>query len=108
MVGLHRDLARQRSRAENFEAVTHFIDDAELDQAIGGKGIAFELIQPSEVDDREMLLENIVNPRLGRRRCSGIWPPNPRFARSPSRALPLWPRGSLSVPGAHTAPDALP
>src|SRR5215510_14132529 len=35
-----------------------------------------------------------VKPRLGRRRCSGIWPPsNPRFWLKPVPACwPLWPR----------------
>src|SRR5947209_2376358 len=39
---------------------------------------------------RKMLLK----PRLGRRRCSGIWPPSkPRIMREPERDLwPLWPR----------------
>src|SRR5882762_3386030 len=36
----------------------------------------------------------LVNPRLGRRRCSGIWPPSkPRIRLEPERdPWPLWPR----------------
>src|SRR5579859_2751925 len=36
----------------------------------------------------------LVKPRLGRRRCSGIWPPSkPRIMREPERERwPLWPR----------------
>src|SRR6476646_10753179 len=36
----------------------------------------------------------LVNPRLGRRRCKGIWPPSkPRIMREPERERwPLWPR----------------
>src|SRR6476646_5941988 len=36
----------------------------------------------------------LVNPRLGRRRCSGICPPSkPRIMREPLRERwPLWPR----------------
>src|ERR1700761_6948208 len=36
----------------------------------------------------------LVKPRLGRRRCSGIWPPSkPRIMREPDRERwPLWPR----------------
>src|SRR5215813_2299682 len=36
----------------------------------------------------------LVKPRLGRRRCRGIWPPsNPRSSREPEREpWPLWPR----------------
>jgi hypothetical protein len=35
-----------------------------------------------------------VKPRLGTRRCNGIWPPsNPRIMREPERERwPLWPR----------------
>src|SRR5215475_12636069 len=35
-----------------------------------------------------------VNPRLGKRRCRGIWPPSkPRSRREPERdPCPLWPR----------------
>src|SRR5271166_4603616 len=40
------------------------------------------------------VLKILVKPRLGRRRCSGIWPPSkPRMMREPLRDLwPLWPR----------------
>src|SRR5271157_5623803 len=40
------------------------------------------------------VLKMLVKPRLGRRRCSGIWPPSkPRMMREPLRDLwPLWPR----------------
>src|SRR6185369_15958289 len=36
----------------------------------------------------------LVKPRLGRRRCSGIWPPSkPRIRLKPERdPWPLWPR----------------
>src|SRR5215468_9828657 len=36
----------------------------------------------------------LVKPRLGRRRCKGIWPPSkPRSRREPEREpWPLWPR----------------
>src|SRR5262245_59688819 len=36
----------------------------------------------------------LVKPRLGKRRCSGIWPPSkPRRRREPERdPCPLWPR----------------
>src|SRR5271170_4674600 len=36
----------------------------------------------------------LVKPRLGRRRCSGIWPPSkPRMRLEPERdPWPLWPR----------------
>src|SRR5271154_3691976 len=36
----------------------------------------------------------LVKPRLGRRRCSGIWPPSkPRIRLEPERdPWPLWPR----------------
>src|SRR5271154_1202654 len=36
----------------------------------------------------------LVKPRLGRRRCSGIWPPSkPRIRLEPEREpWPLWPR----------------
>src|SRR3974390_2476937 len=38
--------------------------------------------------------KKLVKPRLGMRRCSGIWPPsNPRSRREPLRERwPLWPR----------------
>ena len=50
------------------------------------------------------------NPRLGTRRCSGIWPPsNPRFCLNPDRdCAPLWPRPAvLPESRALTAADAL-
>src|SRR5208283_5727525 len=36
----------------------------------------------------------LLKPRLGRRRCSGIWPPSkPRISEEPEREpCPLWPR----------------
>ena len=49
-----------------------------------------------------------VKPRLGSRRCSGIWPPSKPLMRTPERAVwPLPPRPPvLPVPGADAAPDA--
>src|SRR5271163_2427542 len=39
----------------------------------------------------------LVNPRLGKRRCSGIWPPSkPRIMREPERErCPLCPRAEV-------------
>src|SRR5689334_24067173 len=39
----------------------------------------------------------LVNPRFGRRRCKGIWPPSkPRIMREPERERwPLWPRAEV-------------
>ena len=48
----------------------------------------------------------LVKPRLGMRRCSGIWPPSkPRIMREPLRERwPLWPRVEvLPIPGPHAA-----
>src|SRR5579875_1467195 len=47
----------------------------------------------------------LVKPRLGRRRCSGIWPPSkPRIRLEPERdPCPLWPR-----PDVLPVPDPMP
>ena len=55
-------------------------------------------------------LKILVKPRLGKRRCSGIWPPSkPRFWPKPVPAR--WPlaaaRGGLARARAHAAADAL-
>jgi len=52
----------------------------------------------------------LVNPRLGMRRCSGIWPPSkPRIMREPLRErLAFMPaRRGLAHAGAHAAANAL-
>src|SRR5690349_15425638 len=57
-------------------------------------------VSPSSFSSRSRLtiaycfLKMLVNPRLGRRRCSGIWPPSkPRFWLKPVPACwPLEPR----------------
>src|ERR1700761_5802195 len=48
--------------------------------------------------------EGGVKPRLGRRRCSGIWPPSKPLMRTPERAVwPLPPR-----PACLPLPDSMP
>src|SRR5437868_161457 len=52
----------------------------------------------------------LVNPRLGRRRCNGIWPPSkPRNIREPLRERwPLWPRVDvLPIPEPMPRPTRL-
>src|SRR4051794_28968202 len=59
LVGLHRDFARQLAGPQDLESVAQLADDTQLDEPIDVEGIAFELLQASQVDDGEMLLENI-------------------------------------------------
>src|SRR5690349_4610479 len=52
----------------------------------------------------------LVKPRLGMRRCRGIWPPsNPRIMREPLRERwPLWPRVEvLPMPEPRPRPTRL-
>src|SRR6185295_18832630 len=44
-VRFHADLACQFARAQNLDAVSHIVDDAQLDQAVGRETVAFELLQ---------------------------------------------------------------
>src|SRR5262245_46806552 len=50
------------------------------------------------------LRNGLLKPRLGRRRCSGIWPPSKPFTATPARAFwPLTPR-----PAVLPLPDPMP
>src|SRR5205085_8914061 len=50
------------------------------------------------------LAKMLVKPRLGRRRCNGIWPPSKPLMRTPERAVwPLPPR-----PPVLPAPEPMP
>src|SRR6201999_900524 len=65
MMRLYRDAARQLASGQHLEAILHFVDDARGNQRIGIERIAFQLIQGSQVDDRKLLLENVVEAALG-------------------------------------------
>src|SRR5262249_18381206 len=65
LVGFHRDLTGQLAGSEHLEAVARLANDAEFYQSVGCERIAFELLQPSQIDDCELLLENVGEPALG-------------------------------------------
>src|SRR5579884_1858029 len=58
LVRLDRDLPRQLARAENLETIAELADDSQFHQPVGIEAVAIELLQPAEVDDRVLLLEN--------------------------------------------------
>src|ERR1039457_5664406 len=65
VVSLYRNLARQLPGAEDLETFTQLLDDAQLHQAVGVERIAFQLLQPSEVDNGILLLEDVRESPLG-------------------------------------------
>ncbi len=68
------------------EALGHAVLEGQLGFTDLGNAIRFSTVYSV----RKML----VKPRLGKRRCSGIWPPSkPRIRLEPEREpWPLWPR----------------
>src|SRR4051794_33671486 len=66
LVRLYRDAARQLTRAQHLQAVTHFVDDARCQERIYSEGVAFELLEMSQVDDGELLFEDIGEAALGK------------------------------------------
>src|ERR1700733_14393409 len=56
--------------------------------------VSWRLARLSRLSTLYSVRKMLVNPRLGRRRCRGIWPPSkPRIRLEPVRdPWPLWPR----------------
>ena len=95
------DLGLDLAVAQQPHAVLGAAQDAGLDQRRGvDRGLGVELagldrgLHAAEIDLVELLGEGmLLKPRLGRRRCSGIWPPSKPLMRTPERAVwPLPPR----------------
>src|SRR5262245_17870662 len=51
LVSFHRDAAGQLSRAQHLQAFSRLLDHTRRHQAVQSERVAFELLQPSQVDD---------------------------------------------------------
>src|SRR5215472_4740051 len=110
MVRFHRNLTGQRARAQDLETVVQLVDDSRRHQTVGRERIAFQLLQPAQVDDGEPLLKNVGEPAL---RQPAVQRHLAAFeaallAETGARVLPLGTaRRGLPVPRSHAAADAL-
>src|SRR4051794_29430480 len=108
MVGFHRNLTRQHASAEHLHAIVHLVDQPRRKHTIDGKRVAVQLLQPAQIDDRKVLLENVLEPAL---RQAAVQRHLAAFkaallAESGARVLALAAaRRGLSVARAHAAPD---
>src|ERR1035437_3080118 len=64
-VSLHRDLARQLAGPEDLETLARLLNHAEFHQTIQIEHVPFQLLQPAQVDDGVMLLENVGETAFG-------------------------------------------
>src|ERR1017187_3652951 len=106
---LDRDGPRQLARAQDFETGAELVDHAQLGQAVGSEHVAFQLIQPSQVDDGELLLEDVGEAALGQaamqRHLAALETALLAEAADCLLALVPAPRG-LARPRAHAAAHA--
>src|SRR5207245_2898516 len=105
-----RDFAGQLASTENLEAVAQFLDDAEFHETVGGKAVAFQFLQPAEVHDGVLFLEDIGKAALGQTAVNGHLPAfeSALLRGAGARVLALMAaRGGLPPPRSHTTADAL-
>src|ERR1035438_2671539 len=104
------DLARNFTRTKDLEPIAQLVDNTASDQAVHREGIAFQLFQILEVDDRVLLLENIGETALRQtavqRHLAAFKSAHDAVAGDGTRALVTAGR-SLAPAGTHTAADAL-
>src|SRR5208283_4974441 len=95
---------------EHFQPFAQLLDYSERHQAVNGKGIAFQLLQFSQVDDGPLLLENVGKPAFGQAAVQGhlaAFEPA-LLAEAGAGMLALGAaRRSLAVSRAHAAANAL-
>src|ERR1039457_2004154 len=107
---LNIDLARNLTRTEDLEPIAQLVDNTARDQAVHREGIAFQLFQILEVDDRVLLFENISETALRQtavqRHLAAFESAHNAVARDGTRALVAAGR-RLAPAGTHTAADAL-
>src|SRR6266436_5480483 len=61
----HVDGPFQLPRPEHFQAIAQFSHLAQLRQAVGIEGVAFQNVQPPQIDDGILFLENVGEAALG-------------------------------------------
>ena len=74
---LNGQLLGQRAGAEDLDAVESILNDAGIAEDLCSYlSAVFKLLQCGNIDRCVSGAENVVEPRFGRRRARGIWPPS--------------------------------
>src|SRR5262249_23081819 len=106
----HVDGPLELARGEHLHAVADTLDGAELDQPVRIKRVAFQAVQPPQIDDGILLLENVGEAALGQtpvqRHLAALESAHHAVAGDGPRAFRAAPAG-LAESRAHAAPDAL-
>src|SRR5712691_1590533 len=109
-MGRHVDGPLQLAQAEHLQAIAQFSNFANLRQPVRTERIAFESVQPSQIDNGILLLENVGEPALGQPAMQGHLAAfkSAHDAVAGNRARALVPAaGGLADPRSHAASHAL-
>src|SRR5262249_31108966 len=101
---------RQLARAENFQTFVQLFDHSLRQQVVGSEGIAFQLLDPAQIEDGVLLLKDIRKTALGQAAMQRHLAAFKSALLAESSAGPLSlaaAGGGLAVARAHAAPDAL-
>src|SRR5438034_1164891 len=106
----HVNRALQLARGEHLHAISQLPHSSQLHQSIGIERIALERVEPSQIDDGILLLENVGESALGQtavqRHLAAFESAHDAVAGDRARALAPAAAG-LAQPRAHAAAHAL-
>src|SRR6266481_3912167 len=106
----HVDGPFQLPRTEHFQAIAQFSHLAQLREAVGIEGVAFQNVQSPQIDDGILFLENVGEATLGQpamqRHLAAFESAHDAVAGNRARAL-VPAAGGLADPRSHAAAQAL-
>src|SRR5579862_95609 len=105
------NLTGQLPGAQDLDAVAQFLDHTQFDKAVGVEALAIQLLQPPQIHDSVLFLENVGEAALGQApvywHLAAFEPALLAETGTGVLAFAAARRG-LAAPRSHAAPDALP